>query len=405
MESLVEKLKSLGVTIGDQNKKIKPIARFPIEKVINGEWIQDEFGEIFLTISKYPFGYYQGSIKLLNEISPSMLYRISKFDSPPLNITDLVFIDTETTGLSGGTGTMVFMLGLGYFTNSGFVVNQYFLENPDQEYTLLKKLISEMEDRTLVISYNGSSFDLPLLNSRFALNRIDSPFKFAQHLDLLHLSRKLWKLRLGACKIRDIEFEVLHFIRKEEEVPGCLVPQLYIDFLKTRDARPMKGVFYHNCMDVLSLAAIFIYASDLLSQPNKDLNIETLDIISIARIFERTGMLDESSYLFKSFNYEDIPENLVPSILFNFGNLYKKIGQFDNAVQLWELSFSRGNIFAAIELSKYFEHSLKEWDFALRWVRQAESILDESSLNPNKTDSLKKELNKRELRLLNKIYQ
>ena len=403
MESLVAKLKSLGISIGEPNKQIKPIVHFPIDKVINGEWIHDRFGDIFLTSSNYPFGYHQGFIQLIKNNSPTILYNVSKIDDRPFNINDLIFIDTETTGLSGGTGTMVFMLGLGHFINSGFIVNQYFLDNPDQEYTLMTKLISEIAGRKIIISYNGSSFDFPLLNSRFILNRIDPPFQTIQHLDLLHLSRKLWKLRLGTCKLRDIESEILGFTRNEEEVPGWMVPQLYFDFLKTGDARQLKGVFYHNCMDVLSLAAIFIHASYLLSSPIEDLNLQTLDILSIARIFEKNGMLDKSSSLYQSCVHDDIPEHMVPSMLFDFGNLYKQIGQLDRAVHLWELSFSKGNIFAAIELAKYYEHILKQWDKALHLVKQANLILIASSMIFCKIDTIKKDLHKRELRLTYKI--
>jgi len=403
MESLIDKLKSLGIKIGEENKKIIPIVRFPIDEVIDGEWIHDRFGDVFMTCNKFPYGYSQGSVQIKDNISPILLYEVSRIVDQPFDINDLVFIDIETSGLAGGTGTMVFLIGLGFFNDSGFVVNQYFLANPDQEFSLLTKTIAGISGHKIIVTYNGSSFDLPVLKSRFSLNRIGSPFKSTKHLDLLHLSRKLWKLRLGVCKLRDIELEILEFKRKEEEVPGWMVPQLYFDFLKNGDGRPLKGVFYHNCMDVLSLAAIFIYAADLLSQPIVDMNLQPLDVISMAKVFEKIGMLDKSSSLYQFCIQEDIPQALLPSTLLNFGNLYKKIGHADRAIRLWELSFENGNIYAAIEIAKYYEHLSKRYDLALQWVKQANAICEKQSTVGKRSDILKEDLYKREMRLLLKI--
>jgi len=403
MESLIDKLKSLGIKIGEENKKIIPIVRFPIDEVIDGEWIHDRFGDVFMTCNNFPYGYYQGSVQLRNNISPTLLYEVSRIVDQRFDINDLVFIDTETSGLGGGTGTVAFMVGLGFFDDSGFVVNQYFLANPDHEFSLLTKTIAGISGHKIIVSYNGSSFDLPVLKSRFSLNRIDSPFKSTKHLDLLHLSRKLWKLRLGVCKLRDIESGILDFKRKEEEVPGWMVPQLYFDFLKNGDGRPMEGVFYHNCMDVLSLAAIFIHAADLFSQPIEDMNLQPHDVISMAKVFEKIGMLDKSSFLYQYCIQEDIPRALIPSMMLNFGNLYKKIGQADRAIRLWELSFENGNIYAAIEIAKYYEHLLRRYDLALQWVKQANALCEKHSTESKRSDALKEDLCKRELRLILKI--
>ena len=204
MESLFEKLKSLGVNISQGNLQLKTDHKYPIDNVVKGEWLNTQFGDLFEVKNLFNYDYQHGNGILQHDVIFSKLMDVSRIENKALNLEEILFIDTETTGLSGGTGTMVFMVGLGYFTQEGFLTEQYFLNYPNDEIALIDKLNSVLSRYKVLVSYNGSSFDLPLLKTRFLINRIEPPINQLQHLDLLHLSRKLWKLRLPTLKLRDV---------------------------------------------------------------------------------------------------------------------------------------------------------------------------------------------------------
>jgi len=280
------------------------------------------------------------------------------------------------------------------------------LDDPSDEMELIIKLNSTLFKYKVLVSYNGSSFDLPLLKTRFLINRVEPPFIHFQHLDLLHLSRKLWKLRLPTLKLRDVETEILSFIREEEEVPGWMVPQIYFDFIRNRDARPLKGVFYHNCMDVLSLAVIFIYISELLSDPATKMHLNRLDLLSIARLFENNGLFDESTNLYKISLERGVQGDLPPKMLFRYGQICKRLSQPQMALEFWEQAYQNGDIASAIQISKYYEHELIKIDEAMQWAINSQKLLDNNFPANQHKAGIEKELQKRikrlELRLLQK---
>lgn len=406
MESLFEKLKSLGVNIGKENLQLKTIQKYPIDSVIKGEWLNDQFGDLFEVKNLFTYEYQHGKGVLKREVIFSKIFNVTKIEDKLLRLEDILFIDTETTGLSGGTGTMAFLVGLGYFSQKGFLTEQYFLDDPSDEMELIIKLNSILLKYKILVSYNGSSFDLPLLKTRFLINRVEPPFIHFQHLDLLHLSRKLWKLRLPTLKLRDVETEILNFIREEEEVPGWMVPQIYFDFIRNRDARPLKGVFYHNCMDILSLAVIFIYISELLSDPATKMHLNRLDLLSIARLFENNGLFDESTNLYKISLERGVPGDLPPKMLFRYGQICKRLLQPQMALEFWEQAYQNGDIASAIQISKYYEHELIKYDEAMQWAINSQKLLDNNYPADQHKAGIEKELQKRikrlELRLLQK---
>ncbi len=403
MESLFDKLRALGVQIGKENLAIRLAPHYSVEKVIEGEWLDDQQRSIFFTINSYPVGYTHGIRKIETEIPYSRIFQLSKIDDRSINLKDMLFIDAETTSLSGGSGTMVFMIGLGFFDDSSFIVNQYYLDNPNDEFSFIMRLEAEFSKFKILLSYNGSSFDLPLLKTRFRLNRVDIPFQNIQHLDLLHLSRKLWKLRLPSCRLRDIESEILYFERAEEEIPSWMVPQIYFEYLHTNDARPLKGVFYHNRMDVLSLAALFIHISDLLIQPDENIQIENLDLLSIARLFENKGFFNESATLYELCIKNGLPDDIKPKTLYNFGKLCKRIGLSNSALEMWKIAFQEGFIESGIEIAKFYEHQTREYNIAYEWVEKSIQKLKQVSSDTNGFYLLERGLDKRKDRLMKKI--
>lgn len=376
MESLIDRLKSLGVSIGKGNLEITPSRKHPIENVIKGEWIHDPLGDIYQVQEKLPEKYSHGQIILSTDFPFSKVLKLNAIPDDSITLQDILFFDTETTGLSGGTGTMVFLVGLGYFTETGFCIEQYFLDDPSSEMSMMNILSNRLKKHKMLVSYNGSSFDIPLIKTRFIMNRIESPLVQMEHLDLLHLSRKLWRLRLSSLRLKDIENEILKFVREEEEVPGWMVPQIYFDFIRSRDARPLKGVFYHNRMDVLSLAVILNHVSDLISEPLANEEISNLDVLSIARIFERYGFREESAILFQSSLEKGLPDAISTKALRQFGIICRQHDNIEMALKFWAVAAERGDYQAAIELSKYFEHILKDYISAKLWAKSSIKLVD-----------------------------
>jgi uncharacterized protein len=403
MESLFEKLKSLGVNLGKDNLQLKTTQKHPIENVIQGEWLHDQFGDLYKVNNLFSFEYQHGNGGLKREVIFSKLLEVTKIENRSLKLEEILFIDTETTGLSGGTGTMVFLVGLGYFTKTGFIIEQYFLDDPINEMELINVLNSTLQKYRMLVSYNGSSFDLPLLRTRFLINRVEPPFNHFQHLDLLHLSRKLWKLRLPTIKLHDVETEILNFIREEEEVPGWMVPQIYFDFIRNRDARPLKGVFYHNSMDVLSLAVIFIYISELLSDPVAKSQLNRFDLLSIARLFQDNGLLEESTILYKISLERGLPSELSNKILFRYGQICKRLSQPQMALVFWQQAYENGDIASAIQISKYYEHEKLKYDDAMQWAINCQKLIEfnysDNQPNAEINKALKKRIKRLELRM------
>src|SRR6266480_4646842 len=172
-----------------------------------------------------------------------------------------LFLDTETTGLAGGTGTYAFLVGLAWWDAGGLQVEQFFMRDFAEEHSLLLELSHRIAERPVLVTFNGKSFDWPLLENRFTMTRSIAVPKLAAHLDLLHPARALWKLRLGSVRLGELERHVIDAPRlgwhRENDVASALIPQYYFDYLRGGPAEPLAGVVRHNQMDLRGLAALF----------------------------------------------------------------------------------------------------------------------------------------------------
>ena len=164
----------------------------------------------------------------------------------------ILYLDTETTGLSGGAGTVAFLTGLGYLTENGFLVHQYLMRDYPEERFLLENVKAMLPQFDVLCTFNGKSFDLPLLQSRFRMNRMDASVLEKPHIDLLHLARRVWKLRLGRCNLGRLE-EAIFGQPRVDDLPGNQVPERYFSFLKTGDFHLLQDVLEHNQQDIASL--------------------------------------------------------------------------------------------------------------------------------------------------------
>ena len=228
----------------------------PIERVVGGEVIDTGAGSLLVVRREYPLEHRHGQVALDGVLRAPLdvLARVARMDPTPPAPERLLFLDTETTGLAGGTGTYAFLVGAGWVEDGVFVVAQHFMRDLDEEPALLAALTPLLERAGAVVTFNGGGFDLPLLETRFVLARKRWP-SLLPHLDLLRPSRRVWTGCFDDCRLGTLERDVLGLAR-EHDVPGGLIPTLYFDWLRRRRAGPLARVFAHNRDDVLSLAAL-----------------------------------------------------------------------------------------------------------------------------------------------------
>jgi uncharacterized protein YprB with RNaseH-like and TPR domain len=177
----------------------------------------------------------------------------------------LTFLDIETTGLSGGTGTYAFLCGLGAVCGKYFKVVQFFLKNPAHEAEWLAAVDDRIPKDATLVTYNGKTFDIPMLNTRHILSRMRPHWESSPHIDLLHFSRRFYRGYLESCSLGSVETHVLGVRRESHDIPGALIPQIYANYLRTGDAAPLSGVFYHNELDIASLASLYRRVSNALT--------------------------------------------------------------------------------------------------------------------------------------------
>jgi tetratricopeptide (TPR) repeat protein len=257
-----------------------------------------------------------------------------------------------------------------------------------------------------VVTFNGRGFDIPLLKTRHVMNGIPQPFDDLQHIDLLPVARKLWRNRLPSRALKSLEIDILGVPRSADDVPGYLIPEMYFEYLRSGDARPLSGIFYHNGMDILSLAALFIFVNDLLAAPLQLQSIDSLDLLAIARAHEDQGFIDQAIGLYERAIAQGLPRPFFTDTLHRFAQLNRRQGSWERALHLWMKSANEyQHIEACVELAKFYEHRQRNYEEALSWTQAALQFLSTSDRIPAKKIMLQKELERRIARLVKKIAQ
>ncbi|MBN2045970.1 MAG: ribonuclease H-like domain-containing protein [Anaerolineales bacterium] len=377
MPTLSDKLKGLGVRLGAGNTGQEVKARkVPIETVVEGVQINTPEGEVFQAEAFYPIGHPHGSGTLCLASSLDLIGEwAGEGQIAGFAPEQFAFIDTETTGLSGGAGTIAFMVGAGRFEKDGFRLVQLFMREPGEEPALLHALEEFLATCKAVVSFNGKSFDLPLLQSRWIANGRSFPLKDIVHIDLLHLARRLWRDRLPDRSLGYLETHILNQIRTEEDTPGWMIPQMYFDYLRSRDARPMKGIFYHNAMDILTLAALTDHIAHLLADPLDGRVAEALDMAAIGKLNEELGYQEQAAMILTACLGQPLPADARSQVVRRLSFLHKRLGELPQALSLWWQAAADREYYAHEELAKYFEHAEKNYIEALKWTESALALL------------------------------
>ncbi len=278
----------------------------------------------------------------------------------------LLFLDTETTGLSGGAGTVAFEIGLGWIEQRGMVIRQYVMRDYDEEAAMLSEIAAVFRRFDTVITFNGKSFDLPLLESRMTINRIRLTATSWPHFDLLHAARRVYKLRLGRCNLSALEAAVLGS-KREDDLPGALVPQRYFDYLKTREFALLDDVLRHNRQDVQSLAELTGHLCAVFREPEAISHYE--DLYGVGRTLLKTGCKEKGRRCLRIVGRSSLSSkaHMVLSLS------YKKDRDWQEAISCWQEMIMRGEggIWPYIELAKYYEHVAKDPKKALSCAHHA----------------------------------
>lgn len=353
----------------------------PLETLLpGGRLVENEQGACFVLDKVYRSNYLHGDTPLAEQLSYSLATAAIFCDDERfagLSHQDLLFLDTETTGLMGA-GTLAFMVGAAYWEGDAFVVRQYFLRDHGDEPAMLHFLAELVQERPALVTFNGRSFDLPLLDNRYLLNRLDdlgADLLERPHIDLLPPARRLWRRRLGSCALSALEQSLLGVRRTGEDVPGWLIPSLYMDYLRTGDASRLVGVFYHNRLDMLSMVTLAARVLRHFGQPKQA--DHALDLVSLARWQHALGRTADAETILRMAAEEEASLDIYHQVLTELGALLKRDGRRPEAVTFWQqiavTAFDR--VDAHIELAKYYEWEQQDLGSALSWTQQAINLV------------------------------
>jgi uncharacterized protein len=281
-----------------------------------------------------------------------------------------LFLDTETTGLMGGTGTYPFLVGLAWWEGGGLEVEQLFMREYSEERSLLAALAERLAERPVLVTFNGKSFDWPLLETRYRMTRSIPPPIPRAHLDFLHPARNLWRLRLGSVRLSQLERHVLGWDRGDDLVSE-LIPSIYLDFVRHGHADPLVPVFQHNQMDLRGLAGLSSRILSLLGEEGT--SEDGLELYGASRICERRGEVKRARRLYEQSIASALPTETDRAARTALARLAKRDGDLAFARDLWESTVgnSREGYEAYEQLAIYFEHEAQEPRQALVITREA----------------------------------
>lgn len=371
---LRERLRRLGV--GRGARALPPSSRRPlaVESVLPGHFYETPAGRCWLVRTEYPAGYAHGPLPLPSFLSlPADILAVIGGDRSlaTVPLTQALFLDTETTGLSGGTGTMAFLVGLGFFEEDRFLVLQAFLRNPGDEPAMIHFLAEFLPRFRLLVTFNGRGFDVPILQNRFVLARRPFPLDGVPHLDLLNPSRRLWRERLASCSLTALERDILQVVRDQTDIPSGVIPLVYRDYLRTGDAREIPRILYHNRMDVLSMPVLAAYLGQVFADPEGKAELSGEELGALAGWYGESGR--DAEPLLRAALSRTRPGPRRIRWLTQMALTVKRRGEWARSVEWWQqLALEAPDrIQPAVELAKVYEWHLGRPELAWGWARLA----------------------------------
>ncbi len=360
-------------------KMYQKFERVPIETLIPGEIIATSEGMAFRSEEVFSPHYRHGEMTLaeIHEIPTYPAHLLLKDERfKELDFRKALFLDTETTGLSGGTGTFAFMVGMGFFRGDRFTIQQLFMRDYSEEKAALQLLQETLESFDFLVTFNGRLYDVPLLETRMILSRKRSKLREMPNFDLLYPSRKIWRGAYENCRLVTLESRLLG-IEREDDIPSEWIPSLYFDYLQTGDGRKIHRVFYHNRMDILTMVGLvgrihLVYHDPRAAQPRRG-----VEHFSLGRLFWDHGEREKAIPCFE-IALKRCDDEMAWEVMKWLSMAFKKVGQTERARSLWEEMLTwphPKDEHPYIELAKYYEHRERAFEKALFYVDRALALI------------------------------
>ena len=371
-----------------------------LEKIVPGEEMENKHGKFFLVSDTLAGKCRHGCRNIAEAFGLDMKAAAVLANDPVIGnykCDDGLFLDTETTGLAGGTGTMAFLIGLGWFEEGCFHVRQILARDFSEERAALAYLSDIASQKKFLVTFNGKAFDVNLLSTRFILNRLKSDLASLPHLDLLHPSRRILGHRLENSRLGTLEAEVLGVYR-ENDIPGWEIPQRYFDWLKNRDGRLLAAIFEHNRLDVISMATLTAHLTEIICARESMQNSHAADYLAAARLLLKRRDADRVVKILNIFDERSGGDLSVISKK-ELSFLYKRTGRGHEAVQIWQevLDISPVDFSAVSELAKWMEHRVRDYHQAKTLVENA--LSEQNTFSDKERESLSHRLKRLKIKI------
>ncbi len=356
---------------GERHKQDHPVDTQITElcKQLNAELVDPDAAPVLRIEQFHP---YEQFIPVLDHL-PEKYIRIpllSQNQFPQkIPLEHILLFDLETTGLAGGAGTYPFLIGFACFEPMGLRTVQYFLPDYGREQIAFLAMRTMLQDKKILLSFNGKSYDYPLLRNRFILNRMDNPFLDYAHLDLLHVSRRIWKGALDNFGLESIEREIFRFSRYGD-INGWLIPQAYFDFIRSGESNDIIHIINHNALDLMSTARLSLHLHHIENTSASDHEILRLMHLAVRR--NQIVLTEEFLTALKGRGI-GVPEH----IMVDYSLLLKRYRKWEQAVSIWNKLCHSGDhvLFAHLELAKYYEHHCRDFQMAEKHTEQAQQFI------------------------------
>jgi len=366
-----------------------------VQDILDGRILNNDDGSCFVREREYHHSYLYGGHALgdVLGIKNDVLKRICRDTESGVRPADLLFLDTETTGLSGGTGTVAFLIGAGFFKGGSFFIRQYFMRDYDEEPAMLRAFNELLGAFKCLVTFNGKAFDWNILQTRFVFSRIKPAVRDPVNIDLLFPSRRIWKLKLESCRLVSLEENVLGEHRAGD-VPGEQIPEMYFKYLDNRDAEPIRGIMDHNEKDVLSMVSLLAKIGALIENPLGESD-GCHELLGVGGIYETAGEHETTVSCYENcleahdyYIRDTASKRLV--------RMYKRNKEYKKVMEHCSVMLSgQGphNIPALVELAKIYEHREKDIQKAIEATERAIRESVSAGLGgDSRRDDLKKRL-------------
>jgi len=399
---LLARLSRLGVTIGPAatgepaaravspppGRGAESTAVLPLEQAVPGRHVTNAHGACYVSVAHRAAHETHAGRALADALTASTgsLAALARDAAvADLDLSRAAFLDTETTGLMGGTGTYAFLIGVGRFVDGVFQVRQYFMADPAAERAQLAEVAAWLSDASGLVTFNGRTFDVPLLGTRYALQRLAPPLAGAPHLDLLPAARRLWRRRLPSCALTSLEQHLLG-LERTDDVPGWLIPARYCRYQLDGDARPLVGIFQHNLTDVLTMVSLISLVARTYGEPEVAVH-HGRDWLSLAQQYLAAGQLGRAMAAGDTALAHGLPPHEAEEALAMLATAARRAGDWERALAAWgDLAASPqvSRLFPFEELAKYHEHRAKDAARALAIVDHAWALVTSGALRPRR---------------------